>query len=461
MKIKHFLTLFLTLLFVVSAFAQTKILDSIRLKNGSKVNGIIVELVKNEYVIIDTDGRILRFENEAVRKIIDNREIRAAQSTDDPVANQSTIPTTDEIYLTDGSVVRGEITEMKAGEYVEIRLEGEIVRFTDAETERIVTGAAAPARTPPVNTDEERPTLDIIYLKGGSRVRGQIKEFVENEYVTIDADGRILRFEMSEVRRILNDREISVTKTSPSTENNGPTAVTPGEMLDKIFLKNGDTVSGKIQDIRPGEYTDIEIDGDIHRFSAQEINRIVTEKPPVPEPKKVRPIIDPSKIRTEGIYKKVTLTFAAGKNLEESFSLGPGIHFAAGKQFSPFAGIGLGFGTDNYRSSIGETVYPVYADYRMYPFKNDRGYYLNVAGGYGFAFARESKDLLDADGGLYFSPVIGYRSASKNNVSMNLEIGYKYQRAYFEEQSDRTGNDIEMRDMHYQRLVLSLGVMFW
>jgi len=224
-------------------------------------------------------------------------------------------------------------------------------------------------------------------------------------------------------------------------------------------------VRGEITDMERGEFVEIKVDGTKKRFEQDDIRRIKSE---VPVPRKViaeevkpKVIIDPATLKTKGIYNATSISFAYGNNVEGEFNMGPGVHAVFGKQWNDFKGLGVGIGIDNYRASRGETVYPLYLDYRMYPFKKNKMYYLNANAGYGFAFKNKSRGIEVADGGLYGSTAVGFRSATKDGVSMNMELGYKYQYAYFEEVSERTGNDISKRENHYQRVTFRIGLMFW
>jgi len=211
------------------------------------------------------------------------------------------------------------------------------------------------------------------------------------------------------------------------------------------------------------------VNGKKTRYEQEVIRRIVHSVPLVQQEemamevkeKTPKVVIDPATLTVKGTYSTTYLSFSYGQNQQGDFSIGPGVHTVWGKQFSATKGIGFGAGIDNYRASRGETLYPFYLDYRLYPFKKNKGYYFNMGAGYGFAFKNKSRGITEADGGLYAAPCIGYRSSSSDGVSLNMELGFKYQHAYFEEVSDRTGNDIEMRTNEYQRITFRLGLMFW
>ena len=315
--------------------------------------------------------------------------------------------------------------------------------------------------------------LDVVYLKDGKRVKGIIHNYVPNRYVEIMVDGELLQYKAREVKRIINNKNsntaIQNSQFSESTDDENLTYPSTTETIDEVHLNNGDVVRGKITDIERRQFVEIEVEGTSYVYEQKDVRRILHAVPVEvdAEPnlrikeKAPKVVIDPATLIVGGIYSTTYLSFSYGQNQQGDFSIGPGVHTVWGKQWDAKTGLGLGLGIDNYRASRGETLYPIYADYRLYPFKKNRGYYLNVGAGYGFAFKNSSKGIQKANGGFYGAPTIGYRSASKDGVSMNMEFGFKYQHAYFEEVSFRTDNDIEMRTNNYQRITFRLGLMFW
>lgn len=317
-------------------------------------------------------------------------------------------------------------------------------------------------------------TLDVVYLKDGKRVKGIIQNYIPNRYVEILVGGEVLQYKAKEVKRIINNKNFVSNNEGVQIDNRREPTInssysSTNETIDEVHLKTGDVVRGKITDMERGEYVEIEVGGEISRYEQVDIRRIL-HSVPVPQEtyetvkiieRAPKVIIDPATLIVKGKYNTTYLSFSYGKNQQDDFSVGPGIHTVFGKQWSAKVGLGFGVGIDNYRASRGETLYPLYADYRMYPFKKNKGYYLNMGAGYGFAFKNESRGIVKANGGLYAAPHIGYRTASKDGVSMNMELGFKYQHAYFEEISPRTDNDIEKRTNQYQRITFRLGLMFW
>ncbi len=325
-----------------------------------------------------------------------------------------------------------------------------------------------------VSLTAQSSNLDIVYLKNGKRVKGIIQNYTPNRYVEIMVDGELLQYKAKEVKRIINNKNSEPLKRSFPTDESTPVVSSSepytGETIDEVHLRNGEIIRGTITDLELKKFVEIEVDGKTLRYEQEDIRRILhsvqigaadEDIPMAVKEKEPKVIIDPATLIVKGHYSTTYLSFSYGQNQLGNFSIGPGVHTVWGKQWSAVAGLGIGAGIDNYRASRGETLYPLYADYRFYPFKNDKGYYLNMGAGYGFAFKNKSRGIIKANGGLYAAPAIGYRSASQDGVSLNMELGFKYQSAYFEEQSTRTDNDIEKRTNEYQRITFRLGLMFW
>lgn len=236
---------------------------------------------------------------------------------------------------------------------------------------------------------------------------------------------------------------------------------------DVVILKNGDRLSGEItqyiQDekliLKRSDGTEItilaeEIQQIIQELSEENINALPAEDfKPKPNNTYVKP-------KTNGLYNITQLSFAMGSGSEPGLALGAGISNIVGYQIKPIFGVGLGIGLDNY-ARRGETIYPVFVDVRSYlPItKKPHSYYISLAGGYGFAFARESIGINSAEGGYMAHAAIGYRTTTKEGVDVNIDIGGKVQKATFSR--DLFNGDIERRDLTFQRLIVRVGIALW
>ena len=234
--------------------------------------------------------------------------------------------------------------------------------------------------------------------------------------------------------------------------------------LDVVYLNNGARYEGDIKHYRQGEALillqpdglEVEIpDADISKV-VQGVEIIEKARSVRNEPEKKGPGV----LKTQGFYNTTLIDFAMGSSNQNVLVLGAGISNVAGYQIKPLLGIGLGLGVDNY-ARRGETVYPVFAEWRgLLPVNSKKGnYYLTVAGGYGFAFKRTKYDITNAEGGYMFHPAIGYRAATSEGLDVNLDLGVKFQKASFTK--ILFNGDTEILDVLYRRIVVRIGLTLW
>ncbi len=232
---------------------------------------------------------------------------------------------------------------------------------------------------------------------------------------------------------------------------------------DVVYMKNGDTYKGEIVRYVQGDKMQFrQTDGNEIELMEKDIRKIVqgTEYEAVVEGSTaVASKNTPVKLRTKGIYNTTSLLFALGSSDANGIALGAGLGNVTGYMLATWLGAGIGIGVDNY-ARRGETIYPVFGELRTYfPSKTTRSFYTTLAGGYGFAFKRESLDIVEAEGGLLIYPAIGIRLSSLEGLDVNIDFGFKYQEATFTRQL--SGGDVELRNLTYQRFVLRAGLTLW
>lgn len=249
---------------------------------------------------------------------------------------------------------------------------------------------------------------------------------------------------------------------------------------DVIYLKNGSVFKGKIIKYEQGKDLTLKIDGDQTIIIADsDIKRIVQADistldediedatSEIEETDGLSSIKKKEKVayeyKTAGWYNTTYIAFFAGNDGNDdtgngNFKLGSGLHNVTGKQLSPLVGIGLGIGLDNY-SRRGETILPVFVEFKGFPIAKNRQFYYVVSAGYGFAFKRESFGITDATGGYMFHPALGIRLGTPDGTNVNIDLGLKMQKAFFREQL--LDGDIDERDIVFQRISLRVGLTLW
>ncbi len=235
-------------------------------------------------------------------------------------------------------------------------------------------------------------------------------------------------------------------------------------ITDIVNMKDGRILSGKIIYYMPGGSLRLELpDGTVQELLDRDISKIQQgaalnkgeNKQKSPKKMEVQPLA-----RTQGLYAVSMLAFAAGQGANEGLALGAGFSQVFGFQFNRLLGIGAGFGVDNY-SRRGETVYPIFGEVRSFltSKKQSGNFYALGAGGYSFAFAREQREITNANGGLMVHFALGYRAITEEGIDINVDIGPKFQAAHFERKL--FNGDTEFRDVNFQRIVIRVGLGLW
>lgn len=240
--------------------------------------------------------------------------------------------------------------------------------------------------------------------------------------------------------------------------------------VDVIYLNNGSVFKGIIIEYEPGGMIEIKLeDGQILTLKDEEVKRIVQggDLPGIDKKVEDNSISRETRkqlrkelveYKTKGIYNTTFVAFAGGQDKAGEFTLGAGVHNITGKHFKKWLGLGIGIGLDNY-SRRGETILPVYLEFRGYPLGENVKFYYSISGGYGFAFKREQFRIVEAKGGYMFHPAVGYRVGTTDGTDINIDIGVKFQDAYFRE--DLLSGDTEFRDVLFQRFVIRVGLTLW
>ncbi len=232
---------------------------------------------------------------------------------------------------------------------------------------------------------------------------------------------------------------------------------------DYLYLQDGSLLKGKVIEYNRGEKIVFEMsNGEQVEFQDEEIRKVVQSVTgPVierDEEGRVKRTTRPYEFEEHGWYNVTYFTSYGGKTDNEVY-IGIGLLNITGFQFNRLLGLGLGTGVDIYSLEGGETIYPLFAEARGYFLKKNISPYYAASVGYGFAFKDKNQELAKAKGGLLFHPAIGLRLGAAQSTNMVVDIGYKFQKAFFERRFEDNG-DIEERDILYKRLTIRFGLIF-
>ena len=243
--------------------------DVVYLKNGNILKGVITELRLNDFLDIKTtDGRVRtiemntveRIEKEGVKSVTgtqsDQRQ-STVQNQSNSASSQSNIvqDNRDVVYLKNGNIVKGVITELRLNDFLDIETDGKVRTIEMDVVERIEKGgtraiveAQSDQRQNTVQnqrnstssqSDRAQDYYDVVYLKNGNIVKGFFTELRLNEYLVIaTTEGRVRTIEMSAVDRIEKEKiraaagaqsdqrqnTVQNQRNNASSQNNSPSS---------------------------------------------------------------------------------------------------------------------------------------------------------------------------------------------------------------------------------------------
>lgn len=238
------------------------------------------------------------------------------------------------------------------------------------------------------------------------------------------------------------------------------------EMIDVVYLTNGDYVKGTIIEIFDDRSVRIIAEKDlIMTISSDDIKRIAEERPLIMLGKRRNTGTKKSnkepltyQFKSKAWYNATHFSLLTGSSTDRN-NVGIGVHNITGYQFNHWIGIGAGIGLDNYWIGVGELVFPVFAETRGFLNEKKESFYYSIAAGYGFAFKNLSLLVTEAEGGWMAHPSIGYKITTKDNLQLLFDVGAKFQKATFQQETPFQGG-FEIRRLTYQRITLRIGMAF-
>ncbi len=138
------------------------------------------------------------------------------------------------------------------------------------------------------------------------------------------------------------------------------------------------------------------------------------------------------------------------------YKAGFSLTYAAEVQFSSRVYYGAGLGVDKFRE---ETFYPLFASFRGMLRKKDNTPFLAAQFGYAFASNRNYGRFegYDFDGGVVFSPGLGYRFSVGDKFSGLMGVYYKHQ---FAQAEYRTYDGFRFRTpLSYNLISFRVGIL--
>lgn len=310
----------------------------------------------------------------------------------------------------------------------------------------------------------QKTFIDTIWLKNGTAFTGKIQEYKAGKAVHILTKGG--------VRRKISFRELETIGWSEQSRLfflDGLQSPDSNPLVyEVLYLKDGSVLKGRIKDIQKGGRLIFELSKGLEMtFEEDEIKKIVQEtySPPTGGPR-----IKPKRnyeFQEKGMYSAAHLAIGNG-NLSGNLAVGLGLDYSMGYQVIRQFGVGANVGLGSYAFFDGtDNFFTPSLELRGYLTKKVAAPYYSILAGYGFPFKNKSQatvegmpveETLVREGGMYFHPSIGIRAGATKGANVVIDIGYAFQKAYFEERLFNT--DILKRDVNYRRFTLRVGLVF-
>ncbi len=225
---------------------------------------------------------------------------------------------------------------------------------------------------------------------------------------------------------------------------------------DRVILKQGEPITGKLIKYEIGGYVVIQTEGDTQVFiPTNEIRTILDDgqvlygksKPTKTKPPKVR-----EPLPTDRWYFDWQ-----NKLYFNNTDSGVGISLSYLYQWKHFLAAGVGIGYDNYNFNQMRSFVPLYIQARSYVKDAHKSPYLDVKLGYGIASSK-SQQIISNQGGFYSQTSVGVRFGS-GGFRTTIGVGLQLQENELEAIHPWNGG-IVREDRQYRRIVFNLGFLF-
>jgi len=232
------------------------------------------------------------------------------------------------------------------------------------------------------------------------------------------------------------------------------------QMLDKLYLKNGQVIEGKIITFIPNELLAIRDRAGVETaYLLTDVLKVVQPTPPVSTSTTAARFKAPLIPASQRGWYNITEAGVLNGRTENDVHIGLSVSNTTGYLFKHWIGVGAGVGIDDYVPGAGEVIYPVFAEVRGYLHPDSYSLFYALRAGYGFAL--DSDDLLvtNAEGGMMYQPQVGYRIPTSSALQVLVTVGAKFQAARFERFA-RNRRGTEILTLTYQRITLGVGINF-
>jgi len=215
-------------------------------------------------------------------------------------------------------------------------------------------------------------------------------------------------------------------------------------ITDKIYLKNGSIIAGKLIQYHPEDSVVFKIqDGNTMTFSSKLVKKVKMYSE--------TEIRNTYSFRQNTFYTRSQLSILYKKdNSGVSFSQ------SAGYQFKHWLAVGAGIGVDNYRLEQGNNLMPVFIELRTFLLQQNLSPYFSLRAGYSFAFEDKSIGQTEATGNYFINPAIGYRLGA-GFPYVDIFCGAKFQKTQYQTVDSWSKS---LFDIIYRRYDIGIALTF-
>lgn len=200
---------------------------------------------------------------------------------------------------------------------------------------------------------------------------------------------------------------------------------------------------------------------EIKKVQVNRRGRVIRPKKPKPKREYL------SKFREQGWYRYLGGALNRGyvAHWNEDAVYGFDLNVSGGYQFNRLLGVGMGVGS-HYYYGRGQGVFPIFTEVRGYFSPKAISSYYNVGLGWGFTGRDQSKDIQQAQGGIFFHPALGIRLGGSDMVNFIFDLGVKIQRINYNTTdwgAPRVPGEespLHVNRVRYTRLTLRAGMIF-
>jgi len=216
-----------------------------------------------------------------------------------------------------------------------------------------------------------------------------------------------------------------------------------------VKLKDGSVFEGKLIEYKDGEFIKIKSGNQLITINHESIKNIKHRNQNY---KKVY------SFKETGLYLHTSFGFLPGYASANNPVLGLNLDHSTGYQLARSMGVGLNLGIANYVPLSREVFYSLAAEIRGYFLQQNFSPYYLLKAGYGFT--NKGNTFIEANGGLFLNPSIGFRLGGRKSANFTTEIGLSFQKGYFKQQSDWWDRSIIEKDILYKRFNIKFGMLF-